>query len=88
MDGKDRVEVARNIKKVEPNQLPIRHVVSEGSVVVLDACDLIGDTDTSSIKNYSWKQRISIGILQSLIMTNNYQKLIVISSCIPIPIPH
>jgi NTE family protein len=55
MDGKDRVEIPRNIKKVEPNKPPIRHVVSEGSVVVLDARDLIGDTDTSSIKNYSWK---------------------------------
>jgi hypothetical protein len=62
MDGKDRVEIPRNIKKIEPNQPPIRHVVSEGSVVVLDARDLLGGTDTSSIKNYSWKETTGIHI--------------------------
>src|SRR5215831_1559777 len=50
MDRKDRAEISKNSKKGA-----YKHVVSEGSVVVLDARDIIGDEDTSSIKSYSWK---------------------------------
>jgi NTE family protein len=50
MNGKD------NVKKIGTNQgRAFQHVVSEGSVVVLNARDVIGDADTSSVKNYSWK---------------------------------
>jgi NTE family protein len=56
MNGKDRVDISKSSKKTETNQQSaFRHVASEGSVVVLDARDIIDDVDTSSIKNYSWK---------------------------------
>jgi NTE family protein len=58
MNGKDRAEVSKNSKKAA-----YKHVVSEGSVVVLDAHDIIGDVDTSSIKNYSWNQTSGMHII-------------------------
>jgi hypothetical protein len=61
VDGKDRVEIPKNSKKAENLQPSFKHVVSEGSIVVLDARDLIKDKDTTnSIKNYSWKQTTDI----------------------------
>lgn len=53
MNGKNGAEISKNSKKVDTNHFEL--VVSEGSVVVLDARNVIGDVDTSSIKNYSWK---------------------------------
>ncbi|MGB6593137.1 MAG: hypothetical protein WBE68_16690 [Candidatus Nitrosopolaris sp.] len=56
MNGKDRVDISKSSKKTETNQQSaFRHIASEGSVVVLDARDIIDDVDTSSITNYSWK---------------------------------
>ena len=52
MNGKDRVEISKDSKKQRP---AFKHVVSEGSIVLLHASDLINDIDTNSIKNYSWR---------------------------------
>jgi hypothetical protein len=53
MSGKERVEVSKNSEKVETRHLPAV-IVAEGSMVVLDAHDLIGNIDANSIRNYSW----------------------------------
>ncbi len=64
MNGKERVGIAKNGKYTETNQKPpFKHVVSEGSVVVLEASDLVKDIDTNSIKNYAWKQTAGIPII-------------------------
>lgn len=57
MSGKDMAEISKNRKKAA-----YKHVVSEGSVVVLDAHDIIGDVDTSSIKNYSWNPTTDLDV--------------------------
>ncbi|MFZ0512518.1 MAG: hypothetical protein WAM14_13000 [Candidatus Nitrosopolaris sp.] len=47
MNGKDRVEISKSSKKADTNQRPaFRHIASEGSVVVLDARDIMDDVDT------------------------------------------
>jgi NTE family protein len=65
VNGKDRVEISKSSRKAETNQRPaFRHIptASEGSVVVLDAHDVIDDVDTSSIKNYSWNLTTDIDL--------------------------
>jgi patatin-like phospholipase len=65
MNGKDRAEISKNSKKAEIKQQPaFKHVVSEGSLVVLDVRDLIKDGDTTnSIKDYSWKYPTDIHLI-------------------------
>jgi NTE family protein len=58
MNGKNGGEISKNSKKADTNHF--EHVVSEGSVVVLDALKIIGDVDTKSIKSYSWKPHTDI----------------------------
>jgi NTE family protein len=65
MDGKDKSAIPKNSKKVENQQPGFKHIVSEGSIVVLDARDLI--KDTNSIKHYSWKQTAGIPVINDLV---------------------
>jgi hypothetical protein len=57
MDGNNNPKFAKGGRKTEDKRLSFRHVVSEGSTVVLDVRDLAEDIDNlNSIKYYSWKQ--------------------------------
>ena len=53
MNEKDDKELLENSKKIIPC---LEQVVSEGSIVVLEARDLIKNIDGNSITQYSWNQ--------------------------------
>jgi len=66
MSGK--TEISKNSAETD-QQPPFTQIVSEGSVVVLDALDLIGDVDTGSIKSYSWKQKTDDSVTDSRVFS-------------------
>ena len=57
MDRKEHRESPKDGVKLEDNSLCFKHVVSEGSTVILDVRDIVKDIDNiNSIKHCSWKQ--------------------------------
>ena len=66
MSGK--TEISENSAETD-QQPPFTQIVSEGSVVVLDALDLIGDVDTGSIKSYSWKRKTDDSVTDSRVFS-------------------
>lgn len=62
MDRKENEGFLKSGKKTEDKQASFKRIVSEGSMVVLDARDLIKDFNTNSIKHYSWEQTAGIPI--------------------------
>jgi NTE family protein len=61
MDRKDKI-FPKGDKKTEDIHPGFKCVVSEGSIVLLEARDLVKDIDTNSIKYYSWEQTAGIPI--------------------------
>ena len=62
MNAEFKSKIPENIKKVGNQQPDFNLVVSEGSMVVLEARDLLKNIDGNSITQYSWNQTNDISL--------------------------